>query len=129
MEPIVKIGLALLDARRRLLVVLKHGGSTYILAGGKPEGEETDLACLARECDEEIGVEIVGTPELLGTFEAKAADMEERQVVVRAYVADILGEPVPQAEIERIHWLDMDNPAVPIADSIRHGVIPALKTQ
>jgi 8-oxo-dGTP diphosphatase len=127
MDPIIKIGLVKIDERGRLLVVRKHGGRTFILPGGKPEGDESDVSCLMRECHEEVGVGIVGAPVLIGTFGAPAADMKDRVVLVRAYTAQTVGEPVPQAEIEEIHWLDVDAPAVPIADSIRNGVIPTVR--
>ena len=47
MALIRKIGLCVVR-RRRLLVLLKEGGSTYILPGGKPEKGETDEEALAR---------------------------------------------------------------------------------
>ena len=128
-DPIIKIGLATLDDQGRLLVVRKRGGVTFILAGGKPEGDESDVSCLIRECTEEVAIGIVGAPVYIGTFGAPAADMVDRQVMVRAYAADIIGDPVPQAEIEEVHWLDMDAPAVPIADSIRYGLIPAMRNR
>lgn len=129
MDDIIKIGLVKTDGRGRLLVVLKEGGRTYILPGGKPEGDESDVSCLVRECSEEIGVGIVGAPVLLASFRAAAADMDGRGVVVRVYEAETIGEPEPRAEIARIHWIDMDAPDVPIADSIRDGLIPFLKAR
>lgn len=126
MQNIVKVGLVALDAKGRLLVVRKRGGRTFILPGGKPEGDESDLSCLSREVLEELGVHVHGAPAYLGTFGAPAADMPESCVMVRAYRADLHGDPTPQAEIDEMRWIDPSAPDVLIADSIRNGVIPAL---
>jgi 8-oxo-dGTP diphosphatase len=123
---IVKVGLVATDERGRLLVVRKRGGRTFILPGGKPEGDESDLSCLARELLEELGVHMRGAPAYLGTFGAPAADMPGSCVMLRAYRADIHGDPRPLAEIEEMRWIDPQAPDVAIADSIANGVIPAL---
>ncbi|WP_457489191.1 NUDIX domain-containing protein, partial [Tardiphaga sp. P5_C10] len=54
---IVKIGLAVTDGAR-LLLVRKRGGRSYILPGGKPEQGESDFQALAREVEEELGCSI-----------------------------------------------------------------------
>jgi len=125
-ETILKIGLIVLDDEDRLLVVRKRGGRTFILPGGKPEGDESDLSCLARELMEELGVNIHGAPAYVGTFGAPAADIAGSTVMVRAYHGQIHGNPQAQAEIDEMRWIDMRAPDVLIADSIRNGVIPAL---
>ena len=45
---ILKIGVAVTDADR-LLLVRKKGTGSYILPGGKPEEGESDLQALKRE--------------------------------------------------------------------------------
>lgn len=124
--PIVKVGLVTIDAAGRMLVVRKRGGRTYILPGGKPEGEESDHTCLARELMEELGVHLRGASVYLGTFGAMAADMVGTMVMVRAYRGELHGDPSPQAEIEEMRWVDMRNPDVPLSESILTGVIPAV---
>lgn len=123
---IEKVGLAALNGQK-LLVVRKHGGSMFILPGGKPEGQERDLATLARELDEELGC-TVSDPCLAGVFTDRAAGINDAVVVVRLYSGELLGEPVPQAEIEEIAWLDITKPdTLPLAPSIANGILPYLQ--
>lgn len=123
---IEKVGLAALDGER-LLVVRKRGGSLFILPGGKPEGEEGDLAALSRELDEELGCS-VSSPSLSGVFTDRAAGIADAVVVVRLYQGDLVGDPVPQAEIEELAWLDIRKPdSLPLAPSIINGILPHLK--
>ena len=129
MDVIVKIGLVVLDREGRMLVVLKHGGVTWLLPGGKPEGDESDIACLVRETKEETGTDVVAGTAYLGTFSADAADQPGRLVQLRAYRGEIIGEPVAMNEIAAIRWVDATAPDVPLADSIVHGVVPALRAE
>lgn len=123
---IEKVGLAALDGER-LLVVRKRGGSLFILPGGKPEREEGDLAALSRELDEELGCS-VSSPSLSGVFTDRAAGIADAVVVVRLYRGDLLGAPLPQAEIEELAWLDIRKPdSLPLAPSIVNGILPHLR--
>lgn len=123
---IEKVGLAAFDGER-LLVVRKRGGSLFILPGGKPEGEEGDLAALSRELDEELGCS-VSSPSLSGVFTDRAAGISDAVVVVRLYQGDLVGDPVPQAEIEELAWLDIrKSNSLPLAPSIINGILPHLK--
>jgi 8-oxo-dGTP diphosphatase len=123
---IEKVGLATFDGDR-LLVVRKRGGTLFILPGGKPEGQEGDLATLARELDEELGCR-VAKPILSGVFKDRAAGIDDAIVIVRLYTGELLGDPLPQAEIEEIAWLNMRKPgSLPLAPSIVNGIIPHLR--
>jgi 8-oxo-dGTP diphosphatase len=96
---IVKIGLAVTDADR-LLVVRKKGGSRYILPGGKPEPGESDLEALAREIEEELGCHLDSTTIVfLGSFSDAAADMENTTVTVRLYAAQLVVTSYLRAEL------------------------------
>ena len=123
---IEKVGLAALDDGR-LLVVRKRGASLFILPGGKPEGAEGDLATLTRELEEELGC-AVSSPSLSGVFTDRAAGISDAVVVVRLYQGNLIGNPVPQAEIEELAWLDMRKPhSLPLAPSIVNGILPHLR--
>jgi 8-oxo-dGTP diphosphatase len=123
---IEKVGLAALDDGR-LLVVRKHGGTMFILPGGKPEGTEGDLAALTRELDEELGCS-VSSPSLSGVFTDRAAGVSDAVVVVRLYQGNLVGNPIPQAEIEELAWLDIRKPdTLPLAPSIVNGILPHLR--
>ncbi len=116
------------DEAGRLLVVRKQGGVTFILPGGKREGDESDKECLIREVREEIQV---GTNNIraFGTFHAAAADQDGDTVEIRAYTGTLVGEPIPAMEIAEIAWIVLDKPHVPIAQSISEGIIPAIPPQ
>jgi 8-oxo-dGTP diphosphatase len=123
---IEKVGLACLE-NGRLLVVRKRGGSVFILPGGKPEGKESDLMTLARELNEELGCG-VSRPSLEGVFTDVAAGYQNAVVVVRLYSGDIIGRPMPQAEIEELAWLDLSKPrSLPLAPSITNAILPHLR--
>ena len=123
---IEKVGLATFD-NGRLLVVRKRGGSIFILPGGKPEGEEGDLAALAREIHEELGC-TVSAPFLSGTFKDRAAGIDDAVVIVRLYTGTLIGRPEPRAEIEELAWVDVRKPGlVPLAPSIVNGILPHLR--
>lgn len=125
MAHIVKIGLVVVDEADRLLVVRKQGGATFILPGGKREGDESDIECLIREVREEIQVATENI-QPFGTFHAAAADQDGDTVEVRAYTGTLVGDPVPAMEIAEIAWITINDPHVPIAQSISEGIIPAI---
>ena len=120
-----KVGLAA-ERDGHLLVARKRGLDTYILPGGKPEGEETDLQTLAREVTEELGCAIE-KPFLRGVFKDIAAGASGTVVVVRLYSANIIGEPKPCSEIVELAWIDMKKPGVKLAPSIANGILPYLR--
>ncbi|GAA1597560.1 NUDIX domain-containing protein [Actinomadura kijaniata] len=90
----------------RVLAVRSHGRELFYLPGGKREAGEDDAATLAREVREELGVELVGPPVHVGTWEAPA-DGRGGGVTVRmaCYTADHRGTPRAAAEIAEIAWL------------------------
>lgn len=126
MKHILKVGLAVVRDRR-LLVVRKKGGRTFILPGGKPEPNEIEIMTLFREIGEELSTRPVDfTYE--GDFSAAAADLPGRTVTVRLYVGELEDEPRIADEIEEMAWIDVDGDAhVPIADSIAGQIVPHLR--
>lgn len=121
------VGAVIRDAEGRLLLVRKRGTERFMLPGGKREPGEDDLAALARELAEELGVRLVSA-ELLGRFEAPAANEPNATVRSHAYVATVAGEVARAAEIEQLLWID---PAAPPADAqlaplLARHILPAL---
>jgi 8-oxo-dGTP diphosphatase len=123
---IQKVGLAAFR-EDRLLVVRKRGGAVFILPGGKPEGHENDLATLSREVDEELGC-AVAQPILSGVFTDKAAGIDNAVIIVRLYMGELVGKPLPKSEIQEIAWLDIKKPdSLPLAPSIVNYILPHLR--
>src|ERR1051325_1537771 len=106
---ITKIGLALVRGDQ-LLLVRKRGSCVYILPGGKPEKDESDVRALSREIEEELGCRLDTTNLVfLGSFVDTAADANETVVTVKLYGGGrLIGEPSPRSEIEEIFWFSPD---------------------
>ncbi|MEW5684306.1 MAG: NUDIX domain-containing protein [Pseudomonadota bacterium] len=123
------VGAVILDATGRLLTVRKRGTERFMLPGGKREAGEDDLTALARELDEELGVRLAHA-ELLGVFEARAANEAGATVRSHAYLAEISGDVTIAAEIEALLWLDQTQPPeVPLAPLLVTGILPALSAR
>lgn len=119
------VGAVVRDAGGRMLTVRKRGTERFMLPGGKRESGEDDLAALARELREELGVRLVSA-RLLGRFEAPAANEPGATVRSHAYLATIGGEPARQAEIDELHWMDPAAPTAALAPLLTQHILPAL---
>lgn len=124
---IVKIGLAVVQDGC-LLLVRKRGSRSYILPGGKPEPGEDDLTALTREIEEELGCTI--SPErirYLGLFRDRAPGFVDTDVVVKLYVGALIGDPIPQSEIEQLLWFNPHCDAnTKLAPSLTNSILPYL---
>lgn len=126
---ILKIGLAVTDGDR-VLLVKKRGGHRFILPGGKPETGEDDLHTLQREIQEELGCSIeTKTIEFLGCFTDVAADMANVTVTVRLYRGHLIGRPSPCSEIETLRWVANREDEGSLAPSLRNQILPFLFAQ
>jgi 8-oxo-dGTP diphosphatase len=97
------------DEGGRMLVVRKRGTAIFMKPGGKREPGEDDLTALARELDEELGCRLLHA-ELLGRFEAPAANEAGFTVRAATYLATVKGEIAVRAEIEEMAWIDIAAP-------------------
>lgn len=88
-------------------ILLVRNEETWILPGGKPVGDETDLECLSREVCEELGVEIVN-PSFFTTVEGRTPHRGDI-IKVKIYFAEIMGKPQPRAEISEVAWVRRNN--------------------
>ncbi|KPH82735.1 NUDIX hydrolase [Bosea vaviloviae] len=127
MPHIIKIGLAVLD-EHRVLLVRKRGSDLYILPGGKPEGNEDDLTALRREIDEELGCRLSEAGlEYLGEFTDRVAGTATTTVTVRLYVGLLSGPPRPMSEIEELQWFSpSDRVTNRVAPSLENQILPYL---
>ncbi|WP_025731713.1 NUDIX hydrolase [Carnimonas nigrificans] len=120
----------LLDQQQRLLVVRKRNTQRFMLPGGKPDTGESPLTTLAREWQEELGVQPDGEIKLLGTFSAAAANEPNCQVTATIFcVEGMSAEAITcAAEIEEFRWLPIEHSAtLPLAPLLETQVLPALK--
>lgn len=109
-QPTIDIVTAVIrDDAGRMLVVRKRGTAIFMKPGGKREPGEDDLTALARELDEELGCKLVSA-DLLGHFEAPAANEAGFTVKAATYLAKVEGEIAVRAEIEAMAWIDIAAP-------------------
>lgn len=128
-RPIEIVAAVLRDAGGRVLTVRKQGAQRFMLPGGKREPGETDLAALARELQEELGLILVeASARSLGRFEAPAANEPGRRVLGAIYEAEAEGAPQIASEIAEMLWLAPQPPyAVPLAPLLEFEVLPRLR--
>lgn len=119
------VGALIHDAAGRLLAVRKQGTQRFMLPGGKREPGEDDLAALARELREELGVRIVSA-EPVGVFEAVAANEPGARVRSHPYRVVVAGEIAAAAEIAELRWIDPAAPEVPLAPLLEREILPGL---
>lgn len=113
----------------RVLVVRKHGSSTFIQPGGKRDAGEDSLTTLARELDEELGVVLDrDSARRLGEFQAAAVNEAGFTVSGEAFLVSVSGEPVAAAEIAELAWIPIDPPEdFPLAPLSRQHILPAAR--
>ena len=106
--PILTVAAVIRDAAGRVLLVRKRDSQTFIQPGGKREPGEDSLATLARELVEELGVHL--------------------RVRAEVYLVEIDGEPVAQAEIAELAWIDPAAPhPVRVAELSARHILPRLR--
>ncbi|GIU40746.1 DNA mismatch repair protein MutT [Shewanella sairae] len=98
----------------KLLAVRSKGKALFYLPGGKREAGESDEQALVREIKEELSVDLeLSTIEYMNTFTAQADGKAEGvSVKLTCYFADFSGELQPDAEIEQLEFVDMNDEAV-----------------
>ncbi|MFA0412898.1 NUDIX domain-containing protein [Vibrio renipiscarius] len=98
----------------QLLAVRSKGKTLFYLPGGKREQGESDEQALIREIKEELAVDLLpDTIQYAETFRApadgKAADVT---VQLTCYFAEFTGDLSPEAEIEELRFVAMEDQSV-----------------
>jgi 8-oxo-dGTP pyrophosphatase MutT (NUDIX family) len=124
----IKIGAIIQDSDGNLLVVKKNvpGRNTYIIPGGRPEGDETQMETLERELEEELGVTVADAT-FFGTYEERS-EFEDVPLVMTVFDVQIDGNPMPQSEIVDLLWIDRRyrEHGISIGSTLANHVIPKL---
>lgn len=128
-EPIRIVVAVIRDEAGRVLLVRKRGAMVFQQPGGKRDpGDADDLATLARELREELGVVLVaGSARHLWRASALAANEPGHVVEGEVYDVAIEGVPTACAEIETLRWVDPADPGdLSIARLSREHILPRL---
>lgn len=92
----------------RTLLVRKRGTQAFMQAGGKIEARESPAVALARELEEELGLQVdPAQARFLGQFSAPAANEPGYVVQAEVFLLEIDAEVAPAAEIEEVCWVDL----------------------
>ncbi|EGU46115.1 hypothetical protein VII00023_09611 [Vibrio ichthyoenteri ATCC 700023] len=98
----------------KVLAVRSRGKELFYLPGGKREQGESDEQALIREIKEELAVELhPSSIKYAETFTAQADGKAEGvSVQLTCYFADFSGEMSPEAEIEELKFVAMEDKSV-----------------
>ncbi|MEH6354362.1 MULTISPECIES: NUDIX domain-containing protein [unclassified Pseudomonas] len=105
---LIRIAAALLlGPDGRTLLVRKRGTRAFMQPGGKIEAHEQPVQALARELEEELGLQIdPAQARYLGVFSAPAANEPGFIVQAEVFLLSIDAPVSPAAEIEEVCWID-----------------------
>jgi len=116
----------LLNAQGQTLLVRKRGTTAFMQPGGKIEAHELPVHALARELEEELGLQI-DPPQatFLNSFSAPAANEPGFIVHAEIFQLTIDCDVCPAAEIEEVIWIDpATDPALELAPLTREHILP-----
>jgi len=84
-------------------ILLVQKKKTWILPGGKPELDESDIKCLSRELREELQVSLKNSRRIGNKFIGITPHKGDL-LCERIYLAEIDGKIIPSAEIKAAEW-------------------------
>lgn len=108
----------------RILLVRKRGTRAFMQPGGKIDAGESPAMALSRELGEELGLSVA--PERLTWIarrEAPAANEPGQFVDADVFLCPLLGDPAPQAEIEDMAWINIDDCDATLVAPLARGFV------
>lgn len=112
---------------KKLLVVHKKTIDLYISPGGKNEGGESDLNCLEREIQEELGSRVSDIC-YLTTFKGKMQE-DKNEIELNCYTGELTAEIKlnPLDNIDGFLWIDKNyDQNLKLANILKQQIIPYL---
>jgi 8-oxo-dGTP diphosphatase len=107
LKKMIEVAAAIIRNNEEQILICQRGagGSTAFLwefPGGKRESDENLEECLARECFEELGIEI----HVLDIFDHSQYKYPEGEIAFTFFAAEIVSGKMTPAVHERILWAD-----------------------
>ena len=125
-----KIGLLAIKNDSFLVCRKDNYTSKLIMPGGQIESGESIEDCLVREVREELGEKVnLENVVYFGTYIDKAASDDptiNKTVEIKLYKADLIGKPVPSAEVIELIWFSKSNDLNDLSSIIRNKILPDL---
>ena len=125
---IIVSAVVLQDDAGNILTVRKRGTSRFMLPGGKPEPGESPAHTAARECREELGIQLEPARlELLGAFHSAAANEPGEDLRSTVFWHPSVPGATASAEIDEMRWMPLSDPLpTDLAPMLAGHVIPEL---
>lgn len=119
------------DEFGRCLLVRKRGTTHFIQPGGKMEPDESPVAALSRELQEELNLNLTGQDfSYVGRFTDKAINEPGRVVIADIYHCVLTASDIqPAAEIEEVIWYSTDgSKSLLLAPLTENQLMPLVET-
>lgn len=123
-----KVALAVFKNKKMLMVRTGRQEEVFYTLGGKIEPGESEIDCLRREVNEEIGCDLdKKSLKFLTEFEDVAHGKENTLINLRIYKGKIIGEPKSSSEIVEIGWFDTKSDKRYLSEIAQRKIFPWLK--